>query len=527
VLADTEVPKPTASVPDLKLVLAPDLSGLDPARAEHLKAAYQSLQAAIARKDLSPQELSEAYGTMAQLYHTYHLWDAAQICYENVGQLAPQNFAWRYARADILRQQGKVADALADYEAACRSQPKNIPCLIHQGRAHLDNHNAAKAGELFTRALALDPQAAAAHEGLGYVARAQERYQEAAQHFEAALALVPAANRLHGELAMLYQHLNDSEKAKAHLGRRGTVGIKVVDALTEQLEALVRGERIAIFRGRLAFYAGHYDEAATQFTKAVEADPRNATARVNLATMLVQIGESTTAITQLQEALRLQPALGGAHYNLAVLLLQQPQRLPDAIYHFRAALVADPTDRQLYVQLANALQRQGKGDEALIYAMKAADLDPTDEKVLLGTAALLVQRGYFAEARQRLEDAHQRFPKRGGTAHALAHLLATCPDPTLRDGKRALDLAQRVFAAQNSAPYAETVALAFAEVGQCNEAAKWQRALLTAAEKKGKTEITKRFKTDLARYENSNGGPCRPPVVTNPIPTEELNTVKK
>ena len=389
VLADTEVPKPTASVPDLKLVPAPDLSGLDPARAEHLKAAYQSLQAAIARKDLSPQELSEAYGMMAQLYHTYHLLDAAQICYENVGQLAPQNFAWRYARADILRRQGKVADALADYEAACKSQPKNIPCLIHQGRAHLDNHNTAKAGELFTHALALDPQAAAAHEGLGYVARAQEHYQEAAQHFEAALVLVPAANRLHDELATLYQHLNDSEKAQVHLEQRGTVGIKVVDALTEQLEALVRGERIATFLGRLAFYAGHYDEAATQFTKAVEADPRNATARVNLATMLVQIGKSPTAITQLQEALRLQPAFGGAHYNLAVLLLQQPQRLPDAIYHFRAALVADPTDRHLYGcnwrTPCNGRERETK---RLSDAMKAADLDPTDEKVLLGTAAL-------------------------------------------------------------------------------------------------------------------------------------------
>lgn len=515
------VSAPLASVPDLKLVPPPDLSGLEPAVADQLKAAYESLSVALTKKELSPQELSESYGMMGQLYHAYQLFEAALLCYDNAIQLVPRSFSWRYARADIFRQQGKLADALADYEVACAGQVSDVACLVRQGRARLETNDAATAQELFTRALTLDPQAAAAHEGLGQVANMQGQHQEAVKHLEAALALVPAANRLHYELATAYQKLNQPEKAKTHLDQRGTVGIKVVDGLTEQLEALVRGERIAILRGRLAFQAGRYDDAVAQFTKAVEAEPRSVTARVNLAAALVQLGQGTPAVRQLQEALRLQPLNGAAHYNLAVLLLQQPEGRPEAIRHFRAALVADPTDRQTHVQLANALRQQGEAEEALIYALKAADLDPSDETVLRWTADLLVQRGYFLEARRRLEDAHQQFPDRGLTANALARVLAACPDPTLRDGKRALDLAQRVFAAANSMQHAETVALAFAESGQCQEAAKWQKELVTAAEKQLEketehkergTEVLTRLKAELARYEKDS--PCRPPVAT-------------
>jgi tetratricopeptide (TPR) repeat protein len=500
----------------------PDLSGLEPAVAEQLKAAYESLSSTLTKEGLSPQELSESYGMMGQLYHAYQLLDAALLCYDNALQLAPRSFSWRYARADLLRQQGQLPEALADYEIACAGQADNVACLIRQGRARLETNDVVKAQELFARALTLDPQAAAAHEGLGQVASMQGQHQEAVRHFEAALALVPAANRLHYELSTAYQQLNQPERAKAHLDQRGTVGIKVVDGLTEQLEALVRGERIAILRGRLAFQAGRYDDAAAQFTKATEAEPQSVTARVNLAAALVQLGQGTSAVKQLQEALRLQPLHGAAHYNLAVLLLQQPERRPEAIRHFRAALVADPTDRQTHVQLANALRHQGEMEDALIHAMKAADLDPSDETVLRWTAELLVQRGYFIEARKRLEDAHQRFPDRGLTANALARVLAACPDPTLRDGKRALDLAQRVFAAANSMPHAETVALAFAESGQCQEAAKWQQELVTAAEKQLEketenketgTKVLQRLKAELARYEK--GSPCRPPVAEN------------
>jgi tetratricopeptide (TPR) repeat protein len=446
------------------------------------------------------------------LYHAYQLLDAAAVCYHNASHLTPESFAWRYALADVLRQQGKITEAIPTYEQACRLQPANVACLTNLGKVYLDNNEATKAQEVLTRAVTLNPKAAAAHDGLGQVASAQGRFQDAIRHFEIALTLVPAASRLHYPLALAYQRLNNPEKAAFHMERRGTVGVKVADSFTEQLEGLIRGERVALVRGRLAFQAGQYADAAAEFKKALEAEPQSVTARVNLATTLVQIGDGTAAVAQLQEALWLQPNHGGAHYNLAVLLAQH-QRLPEAIRHFRAALVADPNDLQAHRQVADALHQLGQDEEALMHYMKVTDGNPQDELALRWTAELLARLGNFAVARQRLEDAHQKFPDRGRTAHALARLLATCPDPMLRDGKRALELAQRVFAADHAAQHAETVALALAEVGQCEEASKWQHALVTAAEKEGNVELTQRFKTDLARYEH--GSPCRPPLAIN------------
>jgi hypothetical protein len=70
-------------------------------------------------------------------------------------------------------------------------------------------------------------------------------------------------------------------------------------------------------------------------------------------------------------------------------------------------------------------------------------------------------------------------PASGLLSHALARLLAACPDKSVRDGARALPLAQAVWQAQPTAAHARTVALALAELGRCAEAAQWQR---TAAE---------------------------------------------
>ncbi|MGE0680324.1 MAG: tetratricopeptide repeat protein [Candidatus Binatia bacterium] len=498
---------------NLQEVPFPNLEGLESAVAAQLIAAQESLVAVTTQKDLPPQELGEAFGIMGQLYHAYQLFTPAEACYRNAHTLLPGDFRWSYLLADVLQREGKPELAIAAYERACQLESTSVACLTNLGKLYSESNRVDEAKTMLSRALALDPQSAAVHDGLGRVALAQTQYQEAVQHFEAALTLAPAANRLHYALAMAYRQLHEPEKAEAHLSRMGTVGVKVADPLIEQIEGLVQGERLAILRGRLAFQAGHAAEAASEFKKAVEAAPQSAIARINLGVALVQLGQKDEAIAQLREALRLQPDNETAHYNLALLLLQQQQR-DEAIRHLRAALVANPADRQAHLQLGDALRELGRQAEALPHYMKAAELDPHDEIALRWTAELLVRLGHFNEARKRLEEAHQRFPERGRTAHALARLLAACPDPTVRDGKRALELGQLVYTAEPSPQHAETVALALAEVGNCQEASEWQRRLVETAEKTGNDNLIQRLKVDLARYEQ--GGVCRPLIEDKP-----------
>jgi hypothetical protein len=69
------------------------------------------------------------------------------------------------------------------------------------------------------------------------------------------------------------------------------------------------------------------------------------------------------------------------------------------------------------------------------------------------------------------------------STHLLARLLAAAPTPEVRDGQRAVELAEAAFAMAPSAGTAATVAMAYAETGRFDEAVRWQeRAMDGAAE---------------------------------------------
>ena len=64
----------------------------------------------------------------------------------------------------------------------------------------------------------------------------------------------------------------------------------------------------------------------------------------------------------------------------------------------------------------------------------------------------------------------------------LAYLLAASPQYDLRDGARALELAQMIYQATGSLEHGALVAMALAELGRCTEASEWQRRMIAAAE---------------------------------------------
>ena len=143
--------------------------------------------------------------------------------------------------------------------------------------------------------------------------------------------------------------------------------------------------------------------------------------------------------------------------------------------------------------------------DALLHYRAAADLEPPGEISCVGEAQVLSTLNRFADARDRLEECLAQVPSSGLLSHALSRLLAMGPELSVRDGERALDLAERVYEAVPGAPHAEVVAAAYAELGRCEEAATWQgRALETSAE----ADLPARRQA-LALYEA--GAPCRYP----------------
>jgi tetratricopeptide (TPR) repeat protein len=321
-------------------------------------------------------------------------------------------------------------------------------------------------------------------------------------HFEKTLAQVPEANRVHYSLAMAYRGLGDVDKVKAHLAQQGTVGVRVSDPLVDRLQDSLAGERLHLSRGKVAFEARRYAEAANEFRKAVGANPESVAARVNLGAALTQLGDLNGAAEQFEEALRIEPGKVNAHYNLAVLLARQNKH-EQAITHLRSALNVEPGDQSARFLLAQELNKSGRVDEALA---EYARVDPGNEGALLEQVRLLYRKGQFKQALDRLEKGHAQYPQRGRTVVMLAYLLAASPQLELRNGVGALELAQRVYNATSAAQHGALVALALAEAGRCSEASEWQRRMISAAERD--LDLLGKLKAGLKSYENVQS--CRP-----------------
>jgi tetratricopeptide (TPR) repeat protein len=478
----------------------PDLTNLEESVREQITTAQAALAALAKDPARTANALSEAHGRLGEIYHAYSLTSAARDSYSNASRLAPNEFRWLYLLGKLDQDDGRFDDAIHLYRLALRLQPDYIAAFVNLGNIFLELNRLDEAAESFKSALKLDQNNPAAHYGLGQVANSKRNYAEAVDHFEKTLAQVPEANRVHYSLAMAYRGLGNVEKVRAHLAQQGTVGVRVSDPLVDRLQESIAGERLHLSRGKVAFEAQRYEEAANEFRKAVAANPESVAARVNLGAALTQSGDLNGAVEQFEAALRIEPGKANAHYNLAVLLARQNKH-DQAIAHVRSALNVEPGDQSARFLLAQELYKSGRVDEALA---EYARIDPSNEGALLEQVRLLYRKGQFKQALDTLEHGHAQYPQRGRTVVMLAYLLAASPQLELRNGTRALELAQRVYDATSAAQHGALVALALAELGRCSEASEWQRRMIAATHD---ADLLVKLKAGLKIYENTQS--CR------------------
>jgi tetratricopeptide (TPR) repeat protein len=486
----------------------PDLTKLETDVREQLASLQNSLAAKAQAPTTPSAVLAEAYGTAGNIYQAYSLFTPARECYLNAGSLKPQDFRWVYLLGKLDQQADRFDEAIRRYLIAVELQPDYVAVPVNLGNIYLQLNRLDDASESFKAALKIEEKNPAANYGLGQVALARRSYAEAVNYFEKAKAQVPGANRIHYSLAMAYRGLGDTEKAKAHLAQQGTVGVRPADPLVDGLQDLIKGERVHLIRGQLALEAQSYAEAVVEFRKATTAKPESLSAHLKLGAVLTQTGDLPGAFAEFEESLRLDPTNTIAHYNLAFLLANENKH-EQAIAHLQSVFNVDPNDVGARFLLAQELLRSGRWEEALVEYSRVVQADPTNETAVLERVKLLQRKGQYKQALESLEKSHAGYPQRGQTIVMLAYLLATSPRFELRDGVRALELANLAYNATGVLEHGAIVAMALAELGRCSEAAEWQRKLIAAAEQEHKTELVAKLKTDLRLYEKNQ--PCRPP----------------
>jgi tetratricopeptide (TPR) repeat protein len=447
----------------------PRLDDLEPAVAEQIRDA-QARTGGIVAKGGSSRELADAYGSLARVYHAYEFLDSAEPAYLNARRLASGNSEWPHLLGVLYQQTGRLEEAAEALSTARRLQPRDYAAAIALGDTYMSLNRLVDARDQFQSVIDVFP--AVARRGLGDIAMRERKFAEAVEHYRAVLDRVPQATAIHYSLAMAYRGMGRMDEAREHLERRGLEGVHADDPLVTTVQSLVRGERAWVMQGRRAYDAGQFDAAVNAFTKALEAAPSSVVARVNLGSALVQL-----------------------------------HRDVEAIPYFRDALGLSPEEPGVAEALIGALVRLGRDGEAIETFSRVKSYRPDDEGSLVGVAILLAARERYHEAIAVLDDAHQRFPDRTATATTLARLLASSPDSSLRDGKRALEIAMAVNDNEPTPAHAETIALALAELGRCGEAMDWIKRAVSSAERGKNAGEAARLSGEMPKYARAV---CRP-----------------
>ena len=224
----------------------------------------------------------------------------------------------------------------------------------------------------------------------------------------------------------------------------------------------------------------YWRDSETLFSHALAVTGKNDVAENNLGIVYLEKGKLDQAISMLQAAIDLRPENGPAHNNLAKALLQK-----------------------------------GRLDEAMVQYRKFVEIEPqnVEARNILGTA--LIQHGHVREAVEQWQDALAIEPENGNAASNLAWVFATCPEDSMRDGNRAVDLAERALrlSGDKIPMIFRILGAAYAENGRFSQAIETAQRGVELAKSQGNPGLAGQLQSNIALYEA--GKPLRDASITD------------
>ena len=374
---------------------------------------------------------------------------------------------------------------------------------------------------LYRRALAVTENNYIALNNLGFALSERGEYEEAIRYCEASLRIAPRFAEAHNTIGC------------ARLGQK-----KPELAVAAFEQAVSYRPFSAMYRNNLGT-AWHelkrYEEAVGAYDAALQVDPEYADAHYNRGNSLGALGQSTNAIASYERAIALRPGFADAHLNLGYELLQAGRR-PEARRAFEAALrasrecinahyalgqlsndegdfaaaekhwriflTAKPEHVGARAQLAVALIAEKNFADAIRELREAISRSPESAPAHFWLAVALEQNGNAAEARDAYEKTIALDPNHAEALNNLAWLLTSSAEPAVRDGQRAVTLAQRAceLTKNESALFLGTLAAAYAEAGDFASASRTAESARDLAQKNSQSDLVRKNEELLALY---------------------------
>jgi len=382
----------------------------------------------------------------------------------------PEDAEARRNLALALRATGDLDGAIVELEHARRLAPLDHVVVFDLGSLHLTRGAHQASADAFASSLALAPEFVPARFGLANAQLLLGRAAEALENLERVLATDPGHQRARYQAAM----------AKGRLGR-GPQAIRDLEAMLEADPGYVTA---LLGLAELRRETGDLAGARAAFERAAAAG-----------------GDAAVAVAAAGAAARVDALLGLASLD------QLEGRVDARVEHLSAAAEAAPERDDVREELARTLEAAGRFLDAARERQALVELRPEVVMNRLLEATDWIQAGRSDLARARLEEGVERLPDDPVLANSLARLLATARDDEVRDGRRALEIARGLNSRRPGPDYAETLAMAHAEVGEFEQAVSVQRSLIQQVRSAGQTGHLPRLEENLRRFER--GEPLR------------------
>ena len=415
-------------------------------------------------------------------------WRNSESLWTHTLACTSDNFIAHNNLGNALLQKGKVEEAIAHFQKALQIYPDYAEAHYNLGNVLLHKGSVDEAIIHYQRALQIKPDYAEDCYNLGAALIKKGSVDDAIANYRMALQIKPNFAEAHYNLGNVLLQKGNLDEAIAHYQR--ALQINPDNAETHYNFGIALLQK------------GNLDEAIAHFQKALQIAPGYAEAHYNLGNALLKKGSVNEAITHYQKALQIKPDFAETHYNLGNVLLQKGN-LDEAIAHYQKALQIKPDFAEAHNNLGNALLQEGNVDEAIAHFQKALQITPDLAKAHNNLGNALLRKGNVDDAIAHYQRALQITPDFAEAQKSLAWVLATCPQASLRNGNKAVELAQRAnqLTGDGNPVVLGTLAAAYAEAGRFPEAMATAQRALQLADARSNTSLAEALRSQLKLYQ--------------------------
>ncbi|HMG03856.1 MAG TPA: tetratricopeptide repeat protein [Chthoniobacterales bacterium] len=270
--------------------------------------------------------------------------------------------------------------------------------------------------------------------------------------------------------------------------------------------------------GTLAWVAriqtAHWRNSESLWTHTLAVTTESGVAHNNLGEVLYQRGQIDEALAHYEKALQIRSREQTSRYDFLLALthanigaaLQRKGLLDEAIGHYQKATELQPDYAEGYLGLGGALAAKGQLDDAIVLLQKAVMIRPDFAAAYADLGSMFLAKHQDLEAIASYEKTLELAPRSLASLNNLAWLFATNPNPSIRNGQKALALAEQAVLISGGADpfYLHKLAAAYAATGRFSEALETAQRALQLATDHGNSALAGELRRNISVYLTNN-----------------------